>query len=104
VQQKHVTRTAPLSTYRSRRRRSVLIHWKLEKLALGHPSQCPGNPRIQKPNDGLKHPIRSGGIAPMNPKYPPPKTEHHRSIGVGHDPIDVSESKPAEPIRQAILE
>src|SRR4051812_9041153 len=52
MQQKHVTGTAPL-THRCRPRRCVFIDRELEKLTLGHSPESPGNPRIQKSDDGL---------------------------------------------------
>src|SRR3954468_23677385 len=43
-------------------------------------------------------------IPPMNPKHPALKTEHHRSVGVGDDAIDVPEPELLQSARELILE
>jgi hypothetical protein len=62
----------------------------LEKLALGRSAQHTRNPGIQETNDGLEHPIGREGVASMNPEDTPVEAEHHRTVGVGDDSINVS--------------
>jgi hypothetical protein len=82
----------------------MLIHRKPEKLPLGSTPRCARNPRIQEPNDGPQHVIRSAGIAAMQPENSPAETQHYSSIGVGDNPINISEPKLIEPAWQAVFE
>jgi hypothetical protein len=85
-------------------RRGVLLDRKPKELPLSGPSKRPRNPGIEEPNNRLKHAIRSGRVAPMHSEHPPLKTEHHRTIGMGHDPINVSQTELVESSRELIVQ
>jgi hypothetical protein len=82
----------------------VLIHRKLEKLALGGSTERSRNSGIQEPHDSLEHPVRSGRIAAMNPKDPAAETQHHRPVGVGDDSINLSQPELLKPRREALFQ
>ena len=104
VQQKHVTGTGALASPRSRRRRGMLLHRELEKLALGHAAERPTDSRVEEPNDCLEHPVGSVGIASMNPEDSPVEAEHHRAVGMGDDSINISQPELLKPDGKTILE
>jgi hypothetical protein len=104
VQQEHVAGTGALSSAGSRRGRGMLLHRELEKLAFGHAAKRTRDSRVEEPNDRLEHPVGGVGVASMNPEDPPVEAEHHRTIGVGDDSINISQPEPLKPDGKAILE
>jgi hypothetical protein len=103
MQQKHVSGMGTIATPWSRCRGRVLLHREPEKLTLRRSTERSRNLGIQEPYDGLEHSIRSGRVAPMNSENPPAETEHHRSIGLCDDPVNVSEAELLESERKLIL-
>ena len=104
VQQKHVAGTGALAAAGSRRRRRVLLHRELEKLALGEAAERARDSRVEEPNDCLEHPIGCVGVASMNAEDVPVEAEHHRAVGVGDDSINVSQPELLKPDGKVILE
>jgi hypothetical protein len=90
VQQQHVARAGTIAMLASRWGRCVLLYRELEKLELGHSAQCPRDPGVEKTHDCLEHPVGRVGVASMNPEDAPVEAEHHRTIGVRDDSINVS--------------
>ena len=104
VQQKHVAGAGALTAAGARRRWSVLLHWELEKLALGHSPQRTRNPGVQEANDCLEHPVGREGIASVDPQDPPVEAEHHRTVSVGDNSINVSQPELLKPDGKTILQ
>jgi hypothetical protein len=93
VKQQHVAGAGALAAAGPRRRWCVLLHRELEKLALGHAAERTRDSRIEEPNDCLEYPVGRVGIASMNAEDAPVEAEHHRTIGVGDDSLDIPQSK-----------
>ncbi len=74
-----------------RPRRRVILDRERQELSLRRPPQHPRDSRIEEPYDRLQHLVRCVGVASMNAEDPPAETEHHRAVGMGDDPIDISE-------------
>jgi hypothetical protein len=90
VKQQHVARAGTLAALRSRRGWRVLLHRELEKLALGNAAERPRNPAVEETHDRLEHPVGRVGVASMNPEDAPVEAEHHRTVAVSDDSINVS--------------
>jgi hypothetical protein len=93
VQQQHVAGAGTVAAARSRRRRRVLLHRELEKLALGRSAPGAGNPGVEETNDCIEHPIGSVRVAPMNTENAPIEAEHHRTVSMGDDSLYLPQSK-----------
>jgi len=104
VQQQHVAGTGALAAAGARRRWRVLFYRELEKLTLGHAAERPRDSRVEEPNDCREHPIGRVRVASMNAEDPPVEAEHHRTIGVGDDSINISQPELLKPDGKAILE
>jgi hypothetical protein len=104
VKQQHVAGAGALAAAGTRWRWRVLLHRELEKLALGHAAERPRNPEVEETHDGLEHPVGRVRVASMNPEDPPVEAEHHRTIGVGDDSINISQPELLKPDGKTILE
>jgi hypothetical protein len=82
----------------------VSLDREAEKLPFGCAAKHPRDSRVQKANDRLEHPVRRVRVAAMNAENSPAETEHHRSVGVGDDPINISQPELVEPDREVIVE
>jgi hypothetical protein len=104
VKQQDVAGAGALAALGSGRRWRVLLHRELEKLALGHAAKRPRDSRVEEPNDCREHPVGRVRVASMNPEDPPVEAEHHRTIGVGDDSINISQPELLKPDGKTILE
>jgi hypothetical protein len=104
VKQEDIPWTGTLAAAGSRRGWCVHFYRELEKLALGHSAQRPRNPGVEVPNDCHEHPVGRVGVASMNAEDAPVEAEHHRTIGVGDDSINISQPELLKPDGKTILE
>jgi len=104
VQQDQIARPGLLPGTWPGPRRRVILDRERQEFALRRPPQHPRDSRIEEAYDRLQDLVRCVGVASMNAEHPPAETEHHRAVGVGDDPIDISESELLQPERQVILE
>ena len=79
---------------------SVLLHREMEKLALGRAAERTRNSAVQETNDRLEHPVRRMGVASMNAEDTPVEAEHHRTIGVGDDSLDLPQAEHGQAISE----
>ena len=100
VDQGDISRLGSLPPFRSRRGSRVLLDRERQELTLGQPAQRPSHPRIEEPEDGPEHTIRSERVASVNPEYALIQAEHYGAIRMGHDPVNVAESEYGQAIPQ----
>jgi hypothetical protein len=93
VKERDIARPCPLLPFGSRPGRRIRIHWERQELLLGSPPQRPRHPRIEEPDNGLEHTIRSEGVASMNPENALIEAEHDRAVGMSEDAVDISETE-----------
>jgi hypothetical protein len=82
----------------------VLLYRKGQELALGRPPEYPGDSRIQEPDNRLEDTIRGKGIASMNAENAPVEAEHHRTVGMGDDSLDLPQSERRQSLWKTILQ
>jgi hypothetical protein len=104
VKQQDVAGAGALAAAGTRWRWHVLFYRELEKLTLGHAAKRPRDPRVEEPNDRLEHPVGRVRVASMNAEDSPVEAEHHRTIGVGDDSINISQPELLKPDGKTILE
>jgi hypothetical protein len=103
VEQQQVARTGTLDAGRLRRRRGVLLHWKVEELALRRAAHRPRQARVEESDDGPENPVRRVGISSMQAQHPTRAEAHHDDpVGVGDDSGDAAKAEQAQAGGQGI--
>jgi hypothetical protein len=103
VEQEHVAGTGALAAPVTRRMGRMLLHRELEKLALCRSAERTRNPGIEETHDRLEHPVGRKGVASMNPQEAPVEAEHHRTVGVGDDSVDLPQSERQQAVFESLL-
>jgi hypothetical protein len=72
----------------------MLLHWKVEELALGHAAHSPRHAGVEESDDSPENPVRRVGIPTMQAKHASPaEAQHDDSIGMGDDSGDAAKSE-----------
>jgi hypothetical protein len=100
VQKDQITGARPFPCARPGPGRSVRLHRKRQELALGRPAEHPRNPAVEETHDRLEYPVRRKRVASMNTEDTAVEAEHHRTVGMGVNPFDLSETEHDETIAE----
>jgi hypothetical protein len=93
IQQAYISGASPFAAEWFLRYRSIRMDWEIEKLSFRGSPQRSGDPRIQKPDNGLQHIIRRKGIASVYSEDPPAQAQHHGLVRVGEHSFDIFETE-----------
>lgn len=103
VEQHQVAGTRPFAPRRLWRSRGMLLHRKVEELALRNAPHRPRQPWVEESDDGPEDPVRRMGIPPMQAQHPTRAEAYHDDpIGVGDDSGDTAKAELAQAGGQGI--
>jgi hypothetical protein len=75
----------------------MLLHRKVEELALRYAPHRPRQPRVEESDNGPEDPVRCMGIPPMHAQHPSRAEAYHDDpIGVGDDSGDTAKAELAQ--------
>jgi hypothetical protein len=75
----------------------MLLHRKVEELALRYAPHRPRQPWVEESDDGPEDPVRRLGIPSMQPQHSSRAEAYHDDpIGVGDDSGDTAKAEPAQ--------